>query len=140
VGKDAPKERRAEFVTEVEWCDRKMWARYLARASSGDDIEFALAMREKLDVPADVLDGRARFNIALFEARHRADRSPGPPNELQAAIEALPANLRVRPRFAAFGRDSPEQDEGHPIDFSMLGPMASAATCGHRSRGITRSM
>jgi len=70
------------------------------------------------------------------------DRSPGPTNELQAAIEALPANLRSAAAvFAAFGRDSPEQDEGHPDRFFHAGTDGSAATCGpDRSRGITRSM
>jgi hypothetical protein len=139
ITKGSPDEARRDLqLTELGRATAKIWKRFVTRAKAPEDINFAFAVREKLAIPADLIDDRTRFNIALYDSRRlfaqatddkaRTEATKLIAAKLQTAIEALPKAQREAPDIAAF-ETALRQSKNATVraDFSMLGPMSATA-------------
>ena len=130
-------ERLNRLSLRVEQPGRRNWERFLTRAASQADVEFALRLKDRY-VGNDVtpLDRRSQFNAVLHDLRRllaEADKDPAKRPELQPqitrirqAIAALPADLSSRadlaPLVSALRSHGTTSSTGAVPDFSRLGP------------------
>ncbi len=142
IEKNAPAERRERQRSDVKGVTAKLWSKFIAKASTPQEITFALSLRDKLAIPPDLLDSRTRFNIAILDARQvigqtseektRATAMAQIATSLGVAVDALPLRLRESAdvaRLAAALRQS--KDPSQRPDFSALGPIAARPRAGN---------
>ncbi len=135
--------RRLRRSAEIDQGARKTWAQFLERATTQDDLKYALGLKTHY-APEDLstLGKRAAFNLSLFnlqqslaDAKHSSTSDAALEvllTKVQASADALPDPLRGQSDVSAFvsalrawKATSPTQ-----IDFAKLGPMSPLAGAG----------
>lgn len=112
---------------------RARWSYLMENAAKPQDVEFAIATRQKVRAEIDKLAPRARFNFALHEFRNQVaaaktarEIEPHAVN-MKAALAALEAGDQKDAQVAALAGEIARIGQGAPVDFAALGPMSPEA-------------
>jgi hypothetical protein len=131
------KARIESIKKRLETDVRARWLRLFENARREQDVETAIAMREKINGAVAVpLPPRARFNLALHDMRVAASSAKGSgigsevstaAENLKKVVATLEPAQAAEPAVASVVAEIDRLGQGAPPDFTTLGPTSDSA-------------
>jgi hypothetical protein len=131
-------ERFKQLTARVEEPGRRNWQRFLTRAASQADVEFALRLKDRYVADVTTLDRRSQFNVLLHDLRRlmvEAEKDQSKQAavreqivKIEQAIAALPAGAAAAQRDLAALSGAIRGFRAAPGSSSQ--PASCSSTCG----------